>query len=198
MGWLPMYLFDSDVDCLVSWLNSEDQIAYIVTNGERRWRATSTVDRLAEGHHVLWHIPSGPLPLVASITGGRNKMIADPWGGWCELRTGADPTIPWFGSGQTGVIRLELWPNGLPWQREKSKMPMIGLSDFQWVGNHYGIIGRRAHPETERWWRRLQRWVKKTGTRITREGPINIGRTEIYAFPAALKAISQGIDRSTL
>src|SRR5215469_12024879 len=30
----------------------------------QRWKAVRAVDTLNDGHHSLWHVPAGPLPLV--------------------------------------------------------------------------------------------------------------------------------------
>src|ERR1700741_2306288 len=30
----------------------------------QRWRAVRAVDALKDGHHSLWHVPAGPLPLI--------------------------------------------------------------------------------------------------------------------------------------
>jgi hypothetical protein len=193
-----MYLYGRDVDLLLAWLNGEEEIAFLVSDGEKRWRAVAEVDRLAEGDYMLWHIPTGPLPLLAEQVDGKDGLVDSPWEGWTERRAGADPAVPYFGAGHPGTIRLAVWPNGLPWQRKERSEPIIGLSDFQWIGNRYRIIGHPALPDTERWWKRLKRWTAKVGTIIPRKGPIDGERKEIYAFPEALKAISEGMDRSEL
>ena len=62
--WLPMYLHGNDLELLCEWLNAEKEIAFLVSNGERKWIAVDRVEKpLIEGKYILWHIPSGPIPV---------------------------------------------------------------------------------------------------------------------------------------
>lgn len=203
MGWLPLYLVHEDVEFLNDWLNQEEEIAFLVSNGPSKWIAEKQHDIIAdmqqqnaEGYingnylnYSLWHIPSGPLPLFGS---GNNKLrfhkedwdessIKDPWNGWTELRAGADSEMPFFGA-HPGVIRLSI---------HLSQNNAIPMSDFQWIGNHYKIIGSTADRSTEKFWNKLRRMAKKIGTHIPRENKPE-QKNEIYAFPSAHKQILNG------
>ena len=202
MAWLPMYLLESDVEFLNDWLNQESDIAFLASNGRNRWIAQNEyriIQDLKSGHsnyvlrkYSLWHIPSGPLPLLSSNSGSgnlkfnagdwMNDKIDDPWKGWTELRTGADPATPYFGAGHPGVFHLEI--------RVSSKTD-IPISNFQWIGNHYKIIGNGADKSTEVFWNKLRRMVKRIATHIPRCND-NKGRNEIYAFPKAYQDIKDG------
>ncbi len=209
MAWTPMYLLKSDVGYLNDWLNQEDEIAFLVSNGQNKWIAKSqhniinelgtqkiedydfVIPDFAEFH--LWHIPSGPLPLLESYSSGAKLKIKkedweidgkvpDPWNGWTEIRPGANPRIPYFGAGHPGVIHLQI---------RVSDDDEIPMSSFGWTGNHYKIIGNVADPSTEKFWKKLKRMVKKIGTQIPR-GNLPGRDKEIYAFPTAYKEIQNG------
>jgi hypothetical protein len=143
--------------------------------------------------YQLWHIPSGALPLLDANKGGvklklkkedweNEGKVDNPWLGWTEIRTGANPRIPYFGAGHPGVIHLEL---NLPHDNE------IRMSNFGWIGNRYKIIGSAADQSTERFWNKLRRMAKKIGTQIPRSNDPN-GKKEIFAFPTAYEEIRNG------
>ncbi len=81
-------------------------------------------------------------------------------------------------------------------RREVRDKRVLGVSHFGWIGNHYRCIGSPAPPATERWWRRLRRWVQRVATPVTPSGPPHGPGASLYAFPAALAAIRGGMARS--
>src|SRR4051794_3111376 len=54
MSWLPMYLDESDVEVLASWLNDQNELAFIVAAEEKRRKAVSRLDRFPDGDYQLW------------------------------------------------------------------------------------------------------------------------------------------------
>ena len=189
MAWLPIYIDENDAGLLLDCLNSDAEIAFIVSDGDGRWVARSTLAAPTDERFCLWHVPSGPLPLVRP-GGAVPSVVADPWGGWSELRSGADPTRPYFGPGHPGII----WWN----IRTKSYLTpgALGMSSFEWIGNHYRIIGSAADQSTERWWAGLRKLVRKMkARRIPRSGPIDGPHPEIWALPSAMAKIHAGMPR---
>lgn len=209
MPLIPMYLQYEDVEFLKDWLNQEEEIAYLVSNGHKRWIAKKEYDILTDigtqqiipsyettiPDHVeynLWHIPSGPLPLLEPISGGVSlklskedwipeNIVGNPWLGWNELRTGQNFRVPYFAS-HPGVFHLEV---------TLLRYSVIPQSKFQWIGNRYREIGNVPNQSTEQFWKRLKRMVRKVATHIPVSNNPN-GKKEIYAFPAAYKAIRNG------
>jgi hypothetical protein len=193
MAWIPMYLINKDLEFLNDWLNQDGEIAFLISNGNKKWIAKNQhnisedlgTQKFESDHdfyipnyveYYLWHIPSGDLPLFES------DQKINPWIGWKELRTGANSRIPYFGAGYPGVIQLEL------------KLPIndeIPISQFGWIGNHYKIIGNAADPKTEFFWTRLRKMVKKISTKIARCNYLH-GKKEIFAFPNAYEEIKNG------
>jgi hypothetical protein len=208
MPWLPLYADENDFAFIHSWLNSQEEIAFLVSDGEKRWKAVRTIPELQGPRHCLWHVHSGPLPLLAASIGyvidvpgprpirrslgssGIDGVVQDPWTGWQELLTGHDPTQPYFGWGHPGVYWLNVRPKA-------SESPEgLGLSSFEWVGNGYKCIGRPAPECAAKWWNTLKRWTKKQAIRIPRVGPWDGEEDrEIWAFPSALERIRRGCDR---
>jgi len=136
----------------------------------------------------LWHRPSGPLPLVGPFKSAVGEVL-DPFAGWTEIRSGANAHQPYFGAGHTGVV----WWNV---KIESKQLPGLGLSSFEWIGNHYKIIGQPAKPETEAWWKRLRNAVRRLkAVRVPRSGPVDGPRPEIWALPSALQKIRDGVAR---
>jgi hypothetical protein len=142
---------------------------------------------LAQGRYCLWHIPSGPLPL---FRGAKEKPgeIANPFTGWSEVKAGANPSEPYFGAGHPGLFWLNINVIGTP----REGTPVVGLSSFEWIGNHYKMIGSPAPHATELFWKSLQRWVKKTATKVARGGPAARTAPEIWALPGAQALFESG------
>jgi hypothetical protein len=137
-------------------LNENEEIAFLVSNGTGKWIARLQHDIISDSgtqtfgtklwgegldfvipnfvEYNLWHIPSGQLPLLGN--GTPDSFIDSPWSGWTEKRQGANHRVPYFGVGHPGIISLII---KLP--DEKGEIPM---SNFQWIGNHYRIIGYGA------------------------------------------------------
>src|SRR5689334_7347129 len=103
MSWLPIYADSNDFRDIHEWLNSCEELAFIVADGPQKWRAVNSIPELQPGRVCLWHVPSGPLPLVHPPPSRETSEIADPWGGWQELRAGADPGVPYFGPAHVGI-----------------------------------------------------------------------------------------------
>ena len=189
VAWLPMYLHDTDVEVLVAHLDGDDELAWLAEVAPRRWIAQAVHPPLTRNQYGLWHVPSGPLPLVGK-QGAEEGKVTSPWVGWVERRRGANPDVPYFGPGHPGAY----WLNLRIGSDVGSDRTYIRLSSFEWIGNHYRMIGSPATKATELHWKALRRWVSRIATRIPREhDPAQ--RPEIYAFPAALAAIEEGATR---
>lgn len=188
MPWLPLYADEDDFRDVLSWLNSDADIAFIVADGPQRWRAVARLEILTYGRYCLWHLPSGPLPLLGQGT-IEDSQVPDPWAGWQEVRTGAEPSDPYFGSGHPGIV----WLNARPVSPYQPRA--IGLSSFEWIGNLNRIIGMPAPECTTKWWQRLRRTVKKVAIQIPRHGPSDGPDPEIWAFSSAYGRIQSGIRR---
>ena len=48
MAWTPMYLEKEDVEILNTWLNENEEIAFLVSNGSGKWIAKKQLDIFAE------------------------------------------------------------------------------------------------------------------------------------------------------
>ena len=94
MPWLPIYANANDFPIILDWLNRSEDLAFIVSDGRSRWRAVESIDTLDNNRFCLWHVPSGPLPLLHAKPSREVGSISDPWKGWKELREGADASQP--------------------------------------------------------------------------------------------------------
>jgi hypothetical protein len=188
MPWLPIYAAEDDFQVLRSRLNEDEDIAFLVSDGPGKWRAVRSVEVLSPRRHCLWHIPSGPLPLFQKDS-NRYPAILDPFAGWLEADQGADRSNPYFGAGHVGIVWLNLRPGSTA---VATKVRTIGLSSFEWIGNHYRIIGSPAKPETEAWWKQLRKWIKGHATRIPRGGLLNRAQPEIWTMAAAHRLMQEG------
>src|SRR5258706_7589544 len=99
MPYISFYADERDFRAIHKHFNEHSEVAFIVPNGSHRWRAERTVPRLKGESIALWHVPSGPLPLLHPPPSNRTDRIRDPWRGWKELFPGADPGCPYFGPG---------------------------------------------------------------------------------------------------
>ena len=208
MAWIGMYLLKDDLEFLNDWLNQEDEIAFLISNGYKKWKAVKEFDLWQDlqvneldydgniysfpqfyRQYLLWHVTGGSLPLLKPIEGGvklfddtPEEIIDNPWAGWTETRTGADPFRPYFGAGCPATISLDLNLNS------ETEIP---LSHFGWIGNRYKLIGSPAEETTEKFWKRLRKMISKVSTKVSRQNS-NDYKPEIYAFPNAYKAIQKG------
>ena len=135
---------------------------------------------------ALWHVPSGPLPLLGATEQEPTAWITDPWSGWQEKFPGADTRTPFFGAGHPGVIWLNLSLTG----REPGSV--CGMSSFEWIGDRYRSLRQGAKPETDRWWKALRRSVQRITRKVPRQSIKSSQSQEIFAFPDALKALESG------
>jgi hypothetical protein len=189
MSWTPIYADDNDFKLICDWLSDEDEIAFLLHIGEDQWIAKQRVDTLSPGRYELWHTLSGPLPYLRdNIYDDRNGTIRNPWDGWADTRESANRPL-YFSNMYPGVMTMTVKPKG--YEVEGS----IGLSGIEWIGNHYRILGDAANPNTEKWWQRHKRWVKKQAIRIPRSGPLNGSDPEIWTFPSAYEKIKAGTPR---
>lgn len=193
---LPFYAVDDDFRVIVDWLNQDEEIAFIVSEGPTRWKAVRQINF----HHVpkdcsLWHVPAGQLPLVGS--GEEGRVVEDPFSGWEDPRFQqrsqyADfvpSPSPYFGPGCPVVIDLSFRPKG-------RLVDSVGLSNFGWIGGHYSSIGSPAPEEPRKWWDKLRRWMDKTSAkRIGRSGPMSGDDKEIYCFRGAYELFLIGTPR---
>src|SRR5688572_7732013 len=115
MPWIPMYLTDADIILLLDRLNADPEIAFLVATGipehDHTWIAVARIEQLHDGRTMLWHVPSGDLPLLAKELPDPPTIISDPWQGWTEQRPGADSSFPFFGI-HPGVVELNIRPRG--------------------------------------------------------------------------------------
>lgn len=187
MPWLPLYLAKEDLKTLITLLNNDPEIAFIVNNGfnkKNKWIAINNIENDNFKKFCLWHIPSGPLPLL--LEGSEKvELIKNPFEGWEEKRTGANSTYPYFGAGHVGIIHFN--------NRTNLKNNSIGISSFEWIGNHYRIIGFPSDKSTEIWWKNLRKKIAKLSTKI---GRTDEAKPEVFCFSNAHKKIKDGMQRS--
>jgi hypothetical protein len=185
-GWLPLYMLEEDVPLVHERLNSDPEVAFIVRDGPGRWRAVWQVDDI-RGKTMLWHVPGGPLPLLHDQ--GEDTFIEDPFAGWCEERPGLDDTVPYFGPYCFVSFLLSIWVPGwhvLPKDH-------VNISGVSWPA----LRVTRSPPEsTRRWWKRLRAFVSGHARLVTRWGPLEGPRADIWAMPASLRALQSGMERA--
>ncbi len=114
----------------------------------------------------------------------RGPEIASPWDGW------SSPGAPC----EQGPENFQLIVHRDGWRDDR-----IPLASLQWSGDGYAQFGRKAAPETHRWWKRMERWFGSEGTRISRVGAHDSKpprRLAAFALPVAYQAIVRGRARS--
>jgi hypothetical protein len=186
-GWLGFYAHAADAALLHQRLNEDPEIAFLLPAGPGCWRAVWRVDDPL-GRTKLWHVPGGPLPLLGRNAREADTFIEDPFAGWQERREGHDPSVPYFGPSWPCTLELKLvtpgW-RGLP----ADLMPMSGLG---WFGR---LSRKPSPPETRKWWRRFQEWMRRHAVRVTRMGALEAPGADIWALPEALRALRAGMER---
>ena len=187
MAWIPFYIVKEDLDFLSNWLKGERDIALIKSVGPGAWKATFDYSISESGSYCLYHTQSGSLPLVRASLDEDDGVIADPFQGWIEERKCAEPDKPFFGAGHQGVYWLEI---------KLLSKGVIGMSGFEWIGNHYARLDGPAPECTKKWWARLTRWVKKNTEKVQRQGELKGDKDEIFTFPYAYQNMLTGVNRA--
>jgi hypothetical protein len=182
-----MYLTSDDVETLGLVLSKDPDVAMIVP-GEvpYRWKACQDFLPPYPQRIAIWHIPSGPVPLVAKEVDKPDKFVKDPWIGWTERQTDHDPATPYFGVGRPGIIWLNLRPMSPDDQRA------FGLSSFEWIGKRYRSLGLEPAFTTIRWWRSLYRRLLRIAQKVPRGTLSATLPPEVLAFPHAYRYLEAG------
>ena len=161
MAALYLYLDPRDVETLSGWLNLEEDLAQIRSDGPGRWIASSDIDVTTPGRHCLFQTRSGPLPLLGAKSAAGHwsddvEPVTDPFAGWTERRTGQNPDLPYFGPGHQAVF----WFNcSTSWRPGRGP----ARSTFEWIGNRYAGLDGPAPDPAKKWWARLRRWCATQG-----------------------------------
>lgn len=198
---LFLYCFDADLPLLYELLG--DDLAFIVPDGERRWRATADRPRQRHFRLDLWHVDGGPLQVVS---GDRKVLMAeveDPWSGWHQCRhPDHGPPLP-LTERRTSDWRDDPEPlgfatEGLLYMATQNLFSLsvrvpgkeagstCGISNLSWIGNRHASIGSNAPDVTVRRWNRLKRDIGKCAVKVPPGGPSGTGKPEFWAFPNAL------------
>jgi hypothetical protein len=187
-----MYLDLPDLPLLQDFLNAEEEIVFLISSEHATYATVESVALQPNAGYTLWHVPSGEIPPDCRDSEGR--IVVDPWR-----------------KGHLGALRLRLEVCPGKYQqlvprsnREGYELRLfednaaIGRSSFGWIGNKFSVIGERAHPATERWWKRLRRCISKQALKIASYGALESPDCglQVWAFPAAYSAIVGGRPRS--
>jgi hypothetical protein len=100
-----------------------------------------------------------------------------------------DNSIPYFGPYSPSSLLLRVWVPG--WREVPENL--VDISDISWPALR---VTRSPPDSTRQWWNRLRKWVSQHARKITRRGPLNGPRADIWAMPAALRAIEAGLERA--
>jgi hypothetical protein len=187
-GWIGLYLEEADAALLLDRLNEDPEIAFLMSEGTDRWRAMWRIDDLL-GKTMLWHVPGGALPRLKP--NGTHALIKDPFSGWQELSPGLDSFVPYFGSGWPSTLLMDLYVR--QW-RGLLRPDILPLSGITWYGA-LPVASAKPHASTRRWWNRFRGWLRRHAVQITRSGPLDGPRADVYALPAALRSIQGGMER---
>ena len=188
MPWIPFYASTSDLPLVQEMATADADLALLAPVKDDHWRATLDFTLTQDGRFPLWHVPSGPLPLMPDSVGDAIGVIDDPFAGWRHLRFGDGR--PFFGN-PPGLLWLEL--------HVQAKQPgnSLGMSSFEWIGNYFAGLGDVAPEVTRKRWAKLRSRFSRLGPRVPR-GAIDRGRKpEVFALPGALEMLSAGAEADT-
>jgi hypothetical protein len=191
MAWIPIYADEKDIIQIFHKLNSDPEIAYIISHGKNKWIASDRIMEQNDGMYYLWHIPGGQLKKYKKTRNGVEEawMVKNPFKGWKNAHQSDNPQIPFLGS-QPNTIEFRANTTG------KDSFPSIGMSSFGWIANRYKPIGSSAAKETINWWRRLKNWISKNSiSKIPRFGSLDGPEKEIWVLPSAYGKIKNGTAR---
>jgi len=185
-----LYMTEKDAPILLEWLNSEENIAWIVKTKQQatkyHWRAIQSLEKLAPYDYCLWRADAYRLTIPSGSLDVEDAVVVDPFSGWSQtLPNNENARTPWFGALHPGPYRLNARFEGA------EAKGAIARSDFSWTGNHFRLIGHGADPTSYKWWQRLRRFLGKSAIPIP--WPPDAKRNGAYAFPDAYVARGDGV-----
>jgi hypothetical protein len=143
MSCIQLYAVEEDIKKIFDWFSQEEEIAFVVPNGKKRWKASGNHAFQGDGHYILWHVPSGPLPFVRANNRDVEDYVSDPWQGWKEEVEGGYEDIPNFGPTSVGTLELDA---NIVLRRQGSSVFETDGSILEQMGNfhdfaiHQGIL----------------------------------------------------------
>lgn len=184
---LAIYMYWADCDAVLDLLNSDEEIAFILATRLNYWQAFNRLEKLPVQNVSLWHIPSGPIPVIAHDDA--DVLIKDPWTGWAGVPVRGDLDTPMLiGAAQPGVVRSTINHNS------DGPLDILRVSYFSWSGNNANARkGWPVSPQTERWWNRFRRKITSMATAVPAGGLGSDSRERVFALPCALEALQRGI-----
>jgi len=190
MRWMHFYASTADLPLVQDTVAADADLALLASEKGNWWKATLDVTLAGDGRYALWHVPTGPLPLMPGDGGDATAMIDDPFGGWRQLRFSDLDGRPFFDS-SPGVLWLDL--------HTKAKQPgcNLGMSSIDWIGNRFWALGRTAPEVTKKRWNKLRRDFSRLGPRVPRGGINEEGKPEVIALPGALEMLREGVKAAT-
>jgi hypothetical protein len=187
---VDLYLNPVDGPLLLDWLNSGDEVAFVLANEGTAPRLTKNLPSLPPGDYFLFHKSYPSIPTYRP----RSK---DDQSATEELYSlmKVQPPAPQSGVdlGHPAIFRI-----CIRYTLRLANQNLIGLSHIAWIGNRYASEGLAASPESKRWWRRFNAWIARNARKISRSGPLDDipKNSGVWAFPSALKSISTGTPRA--
>lgn len=184
---ISIYGVESDASLILDLLNQDENIAFIVKDGDEgnrsRWKAVREIAELPSWQHI-WFVSNTRLPLLWY----EHRFLAfveDPWHGWLEVMSSHDKATPYWGPC--------LFPSIFKLASNYSiKNDCIQLSSVQWV-NEKGVVDESTEKEIRKWWRGFERKLAKISTKVSR---VPGGTPNAYCLPAAYELSLQGVTRN--
>ena len=190
MAEIILYITNSDAESIVRWINDEDDVAWIVKESQKgcryRWKAVYQINEVDEGEYCLWKVDAGSLRIPTGSIYTADAVVEDPFSGWEQTLENDTAEVPWFGAAAPETFGFTFREIG------KEAENSLGRSGFHWIGNYFRVIGNGAPEESEKWWSRLKRYIKKSSTGIPWTKELGPGRTGAYAFPEAYEQLKAG------
>ena len=136
MPWLPLFLDENDAHRLFQWLNAHNDIAFIMPDGPKRWKAAPAVPPLANGKYTLWNRAGGSLIITGNE--GVPRPVSNPAAGWAGREVSPWLTDP--GLTQTPLLfDLDLFARHRPYSYQERKQ-------FERHGQHMIAELKKAFP----------------------------------------------------
>ncbi|MBY3027348.1 hypothetical protein [Rhizobium leguminosarum] len=189
-----IYATKNDADLIRTWINDEPHIAWIVKISEQdricQWRAVDAIDVLEEQIYALWHVKSGALNIPSGDRNIPDEIVADPFAGWFQTMQHSGQTSPWFGGNLPGPYTFSFAEAG------QEAPGSLARSEFNWLEDRYKSIGKPAHPNAKRWWKKLRRFLDKSSVQVPWTISTNRKRVIMaHVFPEAKLQIETGRHR---
>jgi hypothetical protein len=143
-------------------------------------KAVDTIDVLESRYTRCGISKAGRLNIPSGDRNIPDEIVTDPFADRFQTMQDSGQTSPWFGGNLPGPYTFSFAEAG------QEAPGSLARSEFSWLEDRYKSIGKPAHPDAKRWWKKLRRFLDKSSVQTPSTMSANRKRVVMaHVFPEA-------------